>query len=57
MFASPNGAWLQQVADLIQSGKAIAPVDRVFALEETAKAHEYFETRKQARGKVILKVA
>lgn len=57
MFASPNGEWLQQVADLIQSGKAIAPVDRVFALADTAKAHEYFETRKQARGKVILKVA
>ena len=56
VFATSNGEWLQQVADLIQSGKGIAPVDRVFLLEETAKAHEYFEARKQTRGKVILQV-
>lgn len=56
VIASPNGEWLQQVADLIQSGKAIARVDRVFPLEETAKAHEYFEARKQTQGKVILQI-
>ena len=55
-FAAPNGTWLQQVPDLIQAGKAISPVDRVFPLAEAAQAHEYFENRKGARGKVILQV-
>ena len=56
VFASANGDLLQQVADLIQSGKAIAPLDRVFPLEQAAEAHEYFENRKAARGKVVLQV-
>ncbi len=56
VFAAPNGAQLQKVADLLASGKAKAHVDRVFPLSEAAKATEYFESRKGGRGKVVLKI-
>ncbi len=56
VFAAPNGAQLQKVADLLTSGKAKAHVDRVFLLTEAAKATEYFESRKGGQGKVVLKI-
>ena len=56
VFAAPNGAQLQKVAELLASGKAKAHVDRVFPLSEAAKATEYFESRKGGRGKVVLKI-
>ncbi|KAL0026766.1 hypothetical protein WJX77_000264 [Trebouxia sp. C0004] len=56
VFAAPNGAQLQKVADLLTSGKAKAHVDQVFPLSEATKATEYFESRKGGRGKVVLKI-
>lgn len=56
VFAAPDGAQLQKVADLLASGKAKAHVDRVFPLNEAAKATEYVENRKGGRGKVVLKI-
>ena len=55
MIASPNGDWLQQVADLIQSGKAIARVDCVFPLEETAQAMNILRLANKLKGRSYFK--
>ncbi|MBW3592761.1 MAG: zinc-binding dehydrogenase [Actinobacteria bacterium] len=44
------------VFDLVVSGRARPIVDRVFALEDTAEAHEYLESGRQF-GKVVLRIA
>lgn len=52
-FMRPDGAALAEVANLVDSGKVRAIVDRVFALTDVAAAHEYSESG-EARGKVVL---
>jgi NADPH:quinone reductase-like Zn-dependent oxidoreductase len=46
---------LEQVAALVESGGLRVELDRVFALEDAAQAHEHGESR-SSRGKVVLSV-
>lgn len=46
---------LQQIADLIDSGKMKPVISRIFSLKDAAKAHKEIE-KGHTRGKIVLKV-
>ncbi|WP_116107134.1 NADP-dependent oxidoreductase [Lewinella sp. IMCC34191] len=50
-----RGEWLEEIAELIDSGKVKVPVARVFPLEEVAEAHRESESW-HVRGKLVLQV-
>jgi NADPH:quinone reductase-like Zn-dependent oxidoreductase len=52
-FMRPDGAALNIVRELAESGRIRALVDRVFGLDQIAEAHEYCESG-QARGKIVM---
>jgi NADPH:quinone reductase-like Zn-dependent oxidoreductase len=54
-LAEPNGSELQQIAQLIESGKVRPHVSATFELAEVARAHELLE-RGGVRGKVVLEM-
>jgi NADPH:quinone reductase-like Zn-dependent oxidoreductase len=54
-LVEPNGRALDEVAELVGAERMRVVVDRVFALEEAAAAHEYLE-QGSARGKLVLRV-
>jgi NADPH:quinone reductase-like Zn-dependent oxidoreductase len=53
--AQPNGAQLQEIADLIDEGKVKVVVASIFELREAAEAQAALKD-KHLRGKVVLKV-
>jgi NADPH:quinone reductase-like Zn-dependent oxidoreductase len=53
--AQSNPAHLAEVASLIDAGKLKPLIDRVYSLQEVAKAHEYVAAG-HARGKVVLQI-
>jgi NADPH:quinone reductase-like Zn-dependent oxidoreductase len=55
IFAQLKQADLQQLRDLMQSGKLTSVIDRRYKLSETAEAIRYLETG-HARGKVVITV-
>ncbi len=55
-FMEPNGAALATIGALVDDGKIRAVVDRVYALNELAAAHDYCESM-QAQGKIVIAVA
>lgn len=52
-FMQPDGEALAQVGALLENGAIRPVVDRVYALQQVAEAHEYCESR-QARGKIVI---
>lgn len=54
-FANEKQTDLEILRSLTQNGYLKTTVDRVFPFEEAAKAHEYYENKKN-RGRVILKI-
>ncbi|PZS34903.1 MAG: NADPH:quinone reductase [Pseudonocardiales bacterium] len=55
-LVEPDGASLESLADLVETGNLKVHVDRVFKLNEVAKAHEYGEAGRTT-GKIVLHVA
>ncbi|HVE87394.1 MAG TPA: NADP-dependent oxidoreductase [Myxococcales bacterium] len=55
LFMHPDGAQLQHLADLVESGALRPVMDRTFPLDQTADALAYVEAGK-AHGKVVLTV-
>ncbi len=55
ILVQPNGAQLEQIAELFEQGKLKLNVVCVMPLEEVAKAHQLVESG-HAGGKVVLKV-
>lgn len=55
VFVQPSSAQLDQLRELLDSKTIKVEVDKVFNLDEVAKAHEYVETNR-ARGKVVISV-
>ncbi|AYG69872.1 MULTISPECIES: NADP-dependent oxidoreductase [unclassified Rhizobium] len=53
--AQPNGAQLQKIASLVDSGKVKVRVDRTFELRQAAAAQKALQDE-HIRGKVVLKV-
>ena len=54
-MVEPDYAALEQIAALVESGGLRVEIDRVFALEDAAKAHAHGESR-SSRGKIVLSV-
>jgi NADPH:quinone reductase-like Zn-dependent oxidoreductase len=52
-MATPNGAQLAEIAALIDGGKVMPSVQRVFALRNAAEAHDVLE-RGHVQGKIVL---
>jgi NADPH2:quinone reductase len=46
---------LQEFIDDVEKGKIKLNIDKVFRLDEVAKAHQYMEDNK-AKGKLVVKV-
>lgn len=55
VFMRPDGSMLEKFANMIDSGKLKASIDRIFSLEEFEQAFEYQESGK-AKGKVVFKI-
>ena len=55
LFMKANGAQLQKITQLIESGVIRPVLDKVFALAETNEAMKYVESGR-AKGKVVIKV-
>ena len=55
VFMKANGAQLQQITNLIDSGVMRPVVDRIFPFESTKEAMDYVETGR-AKGKVVIKL-
>ena len=55
VFMKANGAQLQQITNLIDSGVMRPVVDRIFPFESTKEAMEYVKTGR-AKGKVVIKL-
>jgi NADPH:quinone reductase-like Zn-dependent oxidoreductase len=53
---SPDARILQQITELIEAGKVIVNIDRVYPLEEAAAAHIELE-KGHTRGKIVLDVS
>jgi NADPH:quinone reductase-like Zn-dependent oxidoreductase len=54
-FAGEKRSDLEKLRELAEAGKLKTIVDRVFPLQEAAKAHEYYE-KKRNKGQVILSI-
>lgn len=54
-FLQPDGEKLAKLGQMIEQGKVKSVIDSVFALADTAKAHERSESR-HARGKIVIRV-
>ena len=50
-----DGAMLQRLADVVQSGAVTPVIDAVLPLEEIAEAHRRVESGR-TRGKVVIRV-
>lgn len=55
VFVAPNGSQLQQIADLIDAGKVVAPTIEEFPLEKASLAQEKVKSG-HTEGKIVLKV-
>lgn len=55
LFMTANGAQLEKITALVEKGVIRPVIDKVFALEDAAKAIEYLETGR-AKGKVVVTV-
>jgi NADPH:quinone reductase-like Zn-dependent oxidoreductase len=55
-MAQPNGAELAEIARLIDEGRVMPWIDRVFPLDAAAEAETRLE-RDHVRGKLVLEVA
>lgn len=53
--AQANQKFITEVLPLLESGKVVPNVDRIFKFEEIQKAHEYLESN-ESFGKVILEI-
>lgn len=53
LFMHPSGSELEELARLIDAGKLIPVIDRVFPFSEIAKAFAYLESGR-AKGKVVV---
>lgn len=51
-----HGTILTELARLADFGKLKPFIDKTFALKDVSKAHEYFEKREEAIGKVAIKI-
>lgn len=56
LFMHPDGAELAELADLIEAGAIKPVIDRVFPLNDVAKAFAYLESGR-AKGKVVVEIA
>jgi NADPH:quinone reductase-like Zn-dependent oxidoreductase len=56
VFVQPNRAQLEEMAELVDSGKLRPIVEEVLPLKEAARAHEMNQTL-HTRGKLVLRVA
>nr|WP_248287214.1 NADP-dependent oxidoreductase [Massilia antarctica] len=56
LFMRAEGKQLGEIASLIDSGKIIAVIDRIFPFDETNAALDYVEAGR-AKGKVVIKVS
>jgi NADPH:quinone reductase-like Zn-dependent oxidoreductase len=52
----PNGAYLKEIAALVDAGKLKPSVERVFKLSDAKHAHEHISGG-HTRGKLVLEVA
>jgi NADPH:quinone reductase-like Zn-dependent oxidoreductase len=55
IMVEPDYPALEQIAALVESGGLRVEIDRVFALEDAAQAHQHGESR-SSRGKIVLSV-
>jgi NADPH:quinone reductase-like Zn-dependent oxidoreductase len=55
-FAQPNGAALREIGALVDAGRIRPLIDREYALDDIAAAHEYCESGR-AQGKIAIRVA
>jgi NADPH:quinone reductase-like Zn-dependent oxidoreductase len=55
IMVEPDYPGLEQIAALVESGDLRVEIDRVFALEDAAQAHEHGESR-SSRGKIVLSI-
>jgi NADPH:quinone reductase-like Zn-dependent oxidoreductase len=56
VFVRPDGAELEELAELVDGGQLVVHLHEVVPLEEAARAHELLE-QGHVRGKVVLRVA
>ena len=54
-FVHPDGAMLQEIATMIETGKIKGVVDRVLPLQETALAHQLVAAG-HVRGKIVISI-
>ena len=55
VFVRPDGEELEEVAELIESGRLIVELAEVLPLEQAARAHELSEGG-HVRGKLVLRI-
>ncbi|HKX12054.1 MAG TPA: NADP-dependent oxidoreductase, partial [bacterium] len=55
IFVRPESAQLDRLREWAEAGKLKVKLEKIFALEEAAKAHELIEG-KHVQGKIVLKV-
>lgn len=54
-FVKPSGKQLEDIKSLVENGKIIPVIDRVFSIDQTKEALSYV-ARGRSKGKVILKI-
>jgi NADPH:quinone reductase-like Zn-dependent oxidoreductase len=54
-FAEPSGEALARIGALIEAGRIVPVIDRVYPMEEIVAAHRFCETR-QAQGKIVIQI-
>ncbi len=54
--AVPGKEVLNDLAELMESGRMMPAIDRVYPLEKTANAMRYFEDE-HAKAKVVIRIA
>ncbi|ANO50518.1 zinc-binding dehydrogenase [Woeseia oceani] len=54
-FCNPSGAALTEISQLLEQGKILPLIDKVYRLEHMVAAHEYCES-KQAQGKIAIDI-
>ncbi|HMS39503.1 MAG TPA: NAD(P)H-quinone oxidoreductase [Pyrinomonadaceae bacterium] len=53
--AEANQKFIAEVLPLLESGKIVPNIDRIFKMEEIQKAHEYLESN-ESFGKIVLEI-
>lgn len=56
LFVRPDGAQLEQIGELLETGRIRPVIDKVFPFEQAVEALDYL-AQGRARGKVVVKIA